>query len=158
STRSTAPWGSIRACVGKPSVTQQAGFQDPQERSPSSLSRRLLDRVPNKRKLLARSFEWLGLLNLLERAALCPQPTLAVLTYHRIAPPGAQAGPFYDPVISATPETFKTQMRFLARRYRIIGLDEVVKLEANEARNIRSPAVLVTFDDGYRDNFEAALP
>jgi peptidoglycan/xylan/chitin deacetylase (PgdA/CDA1 family) len=118
----------------------------------------LLDRIPNKRKLLARSFEWLGLLSLLERAIFCQQSTLVVLTYHRIATPGAQAGPFYDPVISATPEAFKAQMQLLARRYRIIGLDQAIELEAKGLGSARGPAALITFDDGYRDNFETALP
>ena len=110
-------------------VAQWGPSQDPHPRSSSALPRRLLDRIPNKREFLARSFERLGLLSLLERAALRRRPTLVVLTYHRIAVPGPEAGPFYDPVISATPESFRAQMRSLAGRYRIIGLDQATIIE-----------------------------
>ncbi len=122
------------------------------------MSHHLLDRIPNKRAFLARSFEWLGLLPLLERAVLRQRSTLVVLTYHRIATPGPQAGLFYDPVISATPESFRAQMRFLTGRYRIIGLDQAREIEPGGSGAAREPAVLITFDDGYRDTFETALP
>jgi hypothetical protein len=67
--------------------------------------------IPNKREFLARAFGRLGVLGLLEHAVAAWRPGLVVLTYHRIAEPGA--GPFYDPVISATPESFCTQIDWL---------------------------------------------
>jgi peptidoglycan/xylan/chitin deacetylase (PgdA/CDA1 family) len=124
----------------------------------SNFARRLLDQIPNKREFLARSFERLGLLSLLERLARRQQPRLVVLTYHRITTPGAEAGSFYDSVISATPESFRAQVRFLANRYRIIGLDQVCEIEIRGSVDSQEPAILITFDDGYRDNFETAFP
>ncbi len=64
----------------------------------------------NKRESLARLFGRTGLLRLLERLA-APRPGLVVFTYHRIAEPGAD--PFYDPVISATPDSFRAQVDWL---------------------------------------------
>ena len=119
---------------------------------------RLFDWIPNKREFLARSSERLGLLTLLDRVAMRRWQTLLILTYHRIATPGLGAGPFYDPVISATPESFRAQLEFLASRFHVIGLDQVLKLESETPEAIQDPTVLITFDDGYRDNFESALP
>ena len=108
----------------------------------------------NKRDFLARSFGRLGILGLLEHLAAA-RPGLTVLTYHRIAEPGADL--FYDPVISATPGSFRAQVDWLGRRMRVLTLPEAIERIASESP-WREPAALVTFDDGYRDNFEAAAP
>jgi peptidoglycan/xylan/chitin deacetylase (PgdA/CDA1 family) len=109
----------------------------------------------NKRAFLARAFGRLGLIGLLERVVDARRPGLVVLTYHRIAEPGAD--PFYDPVISATPESFRAQVDWLRRRLRILSLPELLaRLESGSPW--REPAALLTFDDGYRDNFEVAGP
>ena len=80
-------------------------------------------------------------------------PTLAVLTYHRVgeprhSPPG---------LVSATPATFERQMRLLARTGRAVGLDDVLR-SRNGTRELPRGAVLVTFDDAYRDFREHAWP
>ena len=111
--------------------------------------------MKNKREILARVFGRLGLVGLLERVAAATRPGLIVLTYHRIAEPGAD--PFYDPVISATPESFRAQIEWLRRRVRVLALPEVVSMLESGSR-WREPCALVTFDDGYRDNFELAAP
>ncbi|QEH39105.1 Polysaccharide deacetylase [Aquisphaera giovannonii] len=125
------------------------------------MARRLIDRIPNKRAALARVLGGTGLLATLERiaAARHDRPALAVFTYHRIAVPGVEADPYYDPVISATPEGFRGQVEALARRFRPVGLDEVHEDGTGPppAGDHRPPA-LITFDDGYRDNVDAAWP
>jgi len=116
---------------------------------------KILRAVPNKRDFAAKTLGHLGMLQVLERAAAAWKPALTVLTYHRIAEP--RANPFYDPVISATPESFRAQIDWLRNRTRILTLRELI----NQAKNGsigREPAVLVTFDDGYRDNFDVAVP
>src|SRR5271166_1946948 len=126
------------------------------------LPRRLLDRITNKRELLARAFGSLGLIGLLEQIAL-RRPALVVLTYHRIAVPGNTSNPYYDPVISATPDAFEAQIRFLSTRFHILGLQALLNIAADKGMNARvllnagKPIALVTFDDGYRDHCETAL-
>jgi peptidoglycan/xylan/chitin deacetylase (PgdA/CDA1 family) len=82
---------------------------------------------------------------------------LRVLVYHRIADPGNDplAG---DPgIISATPETFDAQMGAVRRYYAPVGVDAVIAaLSGGPALPAR--AVLVTFDDGYRDVMTHAWP
>jgi peptidoglycan/xylan/chitin deacetylase (PgdA/CDA1 family) len=109
----------------------------------------------NKRRFLARVLGRLGVLGLLERMTAAARPGLIVLTYHRIAE--ADGDLFYDPVISATPESFRAQVEWLRSRLRILSLPELIaRIESGSPW--REPAALVTFDDGYRDNFEVAVP
>jgi peptidoglycan/xylan/chitin deacetylase (PgdA/CDA1 family) len=110
--------------------------------------------MENKREHLARLCGRLGILNLLELLAAA-RPGLFVFTYHRIAEPGAD--PFYDPVISATPESFRAQIDELAHRMRILTLADAIERIAS-GPPWREPVALITFDDGYRDNFEVAAP
>jgi peptidoglycan/xylan/chitin deacetylase (PgdA/CDA1 family) len=110
--------------------------------------------MQNKRENLARLFGRLGILGLLEHLATA-RPGLTVLTYHRIAEPGADL--YFDPVISATPDSFRAQMDELTRRMRVLALREAIeRIASNTPRH--EPAALVTFDDGYRDNFDVAAP
>jgi len=80
---------------------------------------------------------------------------LLVLTHHRIGSPAAN--PFYDPIYSASPEAFRAQVMYLRDRFRLLRLDELLTL--GESRfSFKEPTALVTFDDGYRDNFALAFP
>lgn len=58
---------------------------------------------------------------------------------------------------SALKKFFEEQMIFLKENYRIFKLDDLISnLKNNEAINNNCAAI--TFDDGYRDNFEMAYP
>jgi peptidoglycan/xylan/chitin deacetylase (PgdA/CDA1 family) len=111
--------------------------------------------ISNKREYLARALGQLGVIGLLERAMGARRPALIVLTYHRIGEAGSD--PFYDQVISASPDAFHAQMKWLHDRIRILTLD---KLNAwvQTGGPWKEPAAFVTFDDGYRDNFDVAVP
>ena len=117
--------------------------------------RKMLPAIPNKREYLARVLGWTGMLRLIERAAIAWRPSLVVLTYHRIAEPGADR--FYDPVISATPASFRAQVRWLRDHVRLLTLDELIGRVQTDSF-WQGPVVLLTFDDGYRDNFDVAVP
>jgi peptidoglycan/xylan/chitin deacetylase (PgdA/CDA1 family) len=111
--------------------------------------------IPNKRECLARALEGLGVIGLLERVSAMCWPGLIVLTYHRITEPGTN--PFYDPVISATPESFRTQVKWLQDHVQLLTFTELLARVESGLR-WREPAVFLTFDDGYRDNFDVAVP
>jgi len=110
---------------------------------------------PYKREYLAEVLGGLGVLGLLERAAATWRPSLAVLTYHRIAEPGIDQ--FYDPVISATPESFRAQVKWLSHHVRLLTLHELID-QVQTGAPWPGPALLLSFDDGYRDNFDVAVP
>ncbi|MEO6810071.1 MAG: polysaccharide deacetylase family protein [Isosphaeraceae bacterium] len=107
----------------------------------------------NKRDFLARRLGNAGLLRLLERVGR--RPCLLVLSYHRIGDPAAS--PFYGPIFSATQDDFRAQVALLRDRFRLIDLDDALTIAASGFRLDR-PSALITFDDGYRDNVELALP
>lgn len=78
---------------------------------------------------------------------------LPVLQYHSVSADGL----YRTPSIAVSPTLFERQMAFLAAHYRVISLDDVV--DCIERRRPFPPrAVAITFDDGYLDNYTAALP
>ena len=82
---------------------------------------------------------------------------IVVLTYHRVLPTSHHASSFSTPGIIVTPETFDLHMRFLRRHFNPVDINEFARL----LRSGESPAprtCLVTFDDGWHDNLEFALP
>ena len=96
----------------------------------------VLDRSGSTR-WMARRAAWRGLL---------------VLNYHRVGDPVATA--FDRGVFSATDDGFADQVRFLSRHFDLVtpgDLDHVLKDGGGRF-------VMITFDDGYRDNYEAAFP
>jgi len=75
--------------------------------------------------------------------------TVPVLMYHHVSPsPGA---------ITCTPEHFEDQLRWLAERgYRSLTSDEFAGHLQGKA--VPSKSVLITFDDGYLNNWVYAHP
>jgi peptidoglycan/xylan/chitin deacetylase (PgdA/CDA1 family) len=83
------------------------------------------------------------------------RPVLMVLNYHRI---GDKDATEYDPgLFSCTAEEFDWQIGYLKSRFRMTTLDEVAGLLSGADR-LSEPRVLITFDDGYIDNFQLAYP
>jgi peptidoglycan/xylan/chitin deacetylase (PgdA/CDA1 family) len=110
--------------------------------------------LSHKREFLARRLRDFGLLRVLER--LGRRPGLVVLCYHRIGDPSAD--PYYGPLVSATPEGFRDQVRALRARFGVIGLEELIGRLDGDRLRLDGPTALITFDDGYRDNAEIAAP
>ena len=96
-----------------------------------------------------------GALSLLERGDAAQGEFLRVLTYHRVDDPAAR--PWLYPRIMVTPEAFEEQMHFLADNYRVLGVPELIELW-EKGGSLPPRAVLVTFDDAYRDFAEYAWP
>ncbi|AGA24473.1 polysaccharide deacetylase family protein [Singulisphaera acidiphila] len=109
--------------------------------------------IQNKREILARGFDQIGLTRLLERTAR--RPSVLVATFHRIGNPAA--GAFYDGVYSASPEAFHAQVRHLRDRFQLVTLEALAAMAGAEFA-VDRPTALITFDDGYRDNFDVAFP
>src|SRR3954447_19379433 len=59
--------------------------------------------------------------------------------------------------IAVSPESFEAQQRFLGEHYSVVSLQAVRQRCRGEAALPRR-AVLLTFDDGYADNLEIAMP
>ncbi|MCU0943281.1 MAG: polysaccharide deacetylase family protein, partial [Hydrogenophaga sp.] len=76
---------------------------------------------------------------------------LSVLIFHRVL-----AQP--DPLFPGVPDVrrFDEVCRWLARWFRVMPLDEAVR--ALKRGNLPARAAAITFDDGYADNHDQALP
>lgn len=73
-----------------------------------------------------------------------------ILTYHRV---NDEQNPFFP----ATPTTvFTRQMEFLSSCFNILSLGEAVARLKH--KDIPDNAVVITFDDGYKDNYLHAFP
>jgi peptidoglycan/xylan/chitin deacetylase (PgdA/CDA1 family) len=117
---------------------------------------------------LSRLLHWSGLLALarplVERTRLAapgpsggrariarrPSPNAQILVYHRV---NEERDPYFA---GLPPDVFDRQMEYVASRFHVLPLRELVA--ALQARALPSRAVAVTFDDGYRDNFLHAFP
>lgn len=87
----------------------------------------------------------------------CPRSSLMlrILTYHRVTEPGSDPG--NPSVLSATPAGFARQVAYLATHYAVISLQDVLHA-VSRRRRLPRRAVLITFDDAYRDFAEVAWP
>jgi peptidoglycan/xylan/chitin deacetylase (PgdA/CDA1 family) len=76
---------------------------------------------------------------------------LSILIYHRVPP---QVDPLFPEGGDA--ESFDQQMALLTDCFRVIPLDDSIR--GLRSGSLPSRAACVTFDDGYADNAEIALP
>jgi peptidoglycan/xylan/chitin deacetylase (PgdA/CDA1 family) len=107
----------------------------------------------SKRDLVAIGARYSGLTSLL--GLLPAKRGLLVLNYHRV---GDREDCPYDPgVFSATAAGLDDQVRFLKRHFHLATLGEAMEM-VEAAQGPRGTVVLLTFDDGYLDNYNTAFP
>lgn len=75
--------------------------------------------------------------------------------YISVSPAGADA---YRLDLSVTPERFETHLKSLKDRgYQVVTLDDLLYALA-QGRDLPEKPVILTFDDGYEDNYTQAFP
>lgn len=104
---------------------------------------------------LAESAPFRGLVTLLEQAERQNTQVLRVLTYHRIGDVRTQPGLY--PRITVSPTAFAEQMRYLATRYHVLGMPELLEIY-HSGKTLPPRAALITFDDAYTDFAQYAWP
>ena len=75
-----------------------------------------------------------------------------ILLYHKV---DYNAAPFFGAAVR--PDVFERQIRFLKRHYKIVDLSALNQLEQLD-RTSTSDLIVITFDDGYRNNYRYAAP
>jgi peptidoglycan/xylan/chitin deacetylase (PgdA/CDA1 family) len=109
----------------------------------------------SKRERLAQWIYATGVHKILCR--LPKQNSLLVLNYHRLGDPGST--PYDAGVFSTTAEEFEAQVAFITRHLLPVNLKEALAfITGNGTDGRRECRALITFDDGYLDNFEIAYP
>ena len=97
----------------------------------------------------------LGLLQLWQAYAM--RGKAVVLMYHRVLTPGERDASSSHPALVVERETFARQMAFLKRRFRVLSVEEFAAF-LERRKPFPNSSCLITFDDGWRDNYENALP
>ena len=107
------------------------------------------------KRLLAHGLVDTGCWDLVLRA-WARQGTPVVLTYHRVLEKWEPTLDYSQPGMVVTVPTFERQLAFLARHFEIVPLGALADGPAPPAG--RRPRCAITFDDGWRDNYELAYP
>ncbi len=85
------------------------------------------------------------------------KPRLWILTYHRILPPDDPRFGSEEPGMIVSPETFRNHLRQLKSLFSMVSMSEWCARVA-ASKPVPTNGCAITFDDGWRDNFEYALP
>lgn len=73
-----------------------------------------------------------------------------ILLYHHVSPTTPNA-------TSVSPATFRQHMKYLAEHHQVLPLKEVIEALQNK-QSLPDKAVVITFDDGYKNIYENAHP
>ena len=71
---------------------------------------------------------------------------LRILTYHRVLDAAGAADPPNPSLVSASPAAFAAQMRLLARRYRVLSVEEVAREVAERGATAGTATVYRTLE------------
>lgn len=110
----------------------------------------------SRHRRLARIFGRSGGLKICEQ--FLPWRGLVTLNYHRIGTPNDSLLDW--DLWSATEEDFSSQVKALKQHFDVIGLEDLPQVfrTLGQRWSTKQRFVLLTFDDGYRDNYDAAFP
>lgn len=104
------------------------------------------------KKIIARLLLWTGVTGLLRRAR---KRRVLILYLHSVIDPSTAT---WTPLRTHFPlDRLRRQLAVLSRHYQWLSLDEALEVLSGEKPPV-SNGVVLTFDDGYRNNMELALP
>ena len=109
--------------------------------------------MPSKKELLAQAASLTGVTHAL--GLLAQRPGLLILNYHRVG--DKHQTPYDSGLFSCTAAEFAWQVGWLKRRFQMLTLPQALDIVHGRVTPPRT-CVLLTFDDGYRDNFVEAFP
>ena len=111
-----------------------------------------------RKRMVARCLEKAGIPQLFgwykKRSA--KSELLTLLAYHRVCDFDPTGYLFDEGISSASPEEFDRQMRFVKQNFDVMSFKDLKEC-LGQGSLPRRP-LIVTFDDGYRDNYQYAYP
>lgn len=113
---------------------------------------------PGKRDAVSAVIGSLGLTRVFGILRSAAVKDLRVLAYHRVLSQLDETRYSFDAeLVSARREEFDWQMAYVARHFHPVSCAQVADA-INSGTALPKRAVMVTFDDGFRDNYEVAFP
>jgi peptidoglycan/xylan/chitin deacetylase (PgdA/CDA1 family) len=102
---------------------------------------------------------WSGLLSLFAflKRIFFPYGDLVILMYHSVLDFGEEERECLQPGLIVSQQVFDRQMSFLARNHNLLSLEQLIGILKNN-KPIPKRTVVITFDDGWRDNYLYAYP
>lgn len=82
---------------------------------------------------------------------------LLIIMYHRVLPPNASGIENEQAGMIVYPDTFQMHLEILEKHFKIVHLDKWLD-DYMTGNPIPKNACAITFDDGWRDNYEYAFP
>ena len=83
---------------------------------------------------------------------------VAILQYHRVVTPDDLSRGYIEPAMYVLDDVFDTQVRWLLEQFEILSFSQLLaRWDANEWDERKAYCVL-TFDDGWLDNYRHAFP
>ncbi len=77
-----------------------------------------------------------------------------ILAYHRILPRERTREEFIQDSMWTDPESFEHQIEWMKKMGEVVGLEDILNFTQKNDR----PLFALTFDDGWKDNYEYAFP
>lgn len=96
-----------------------------------------------------------GVLTVLHRAR--NRESLTVVMFHRVLPKKERAVVTADSAYTVTPEFLRACRSFFEKNYNVVSMEDVV-LSRRRIKALPAWPLLITFDDGWRDNLQWGLP
>lgn len=138
--------------MGTPAATGAAGLAPCAGEPRMSLVARLRALT---RLLLVHGLYYTGTLHLIKRRRL--RGRAVVLMYHRVLNAPERERSFSSDGILVSPQTFDRQLGFLRRHFNVVTPEQFVE-RLRRGEPFDDATCLITFDDGWIDNFTNALP
>lgn len=114
--------------------------------------------MTGRKGMLAKCLATGRVLPALGRLRAACRPDIPILAYHRIWDlPDEDLFPFDVELVSATIDDFAWQMSYVKENFTPITFHTLIKILDGELPPVERPLV-ITFDDGYDDNFHHAFP
>jgi len=83
---------------------------------------------------------------------------LIILTYHRIVPKSEKCSFYPQPGLIVEPQVFEKHLSYLNSKYTIISFEEYFHFIETDNKDDQKQYCIITFDDGWKDNYDYAYP
>ncbi|MFH1898233.1 MAG: polysaccharide deacetylase family protein [Candidatus Desantisbacteria bacterium] len=108
-------------------------------------------------RLIKRILYYSGVLEVLQFFIISRLPICMILRYHSIIADSKDEFICVTPSVTMLKSEFEKQIRYLTKRYNILSLEQLID-GIKEKKVVPENSMVITFDDGYRDNYLYAYP